>query len=111
MAVTTFYTTEMHHDKWVFTLTANNDVVNFTPNHSMRGMTIQVEGTFSAGTLALQGSNDGTTFYALPTAVSLTAAGVKSVAQLDLAYDVFRVTVTGATTPSLTVTVHALRNT
>ena len=111
MAGTLNRVAEMHHCVWAIALTANNDAVTFRPNHAMRGMTVQAEGTFSSGTVALQGSNDGSTFYALPTAVSLTAAGIKSVAQLDLAYDYFKVIVTGATTPDLVVTVHALHNT
>ncbi len=43
-------------------------------------LSVQVIGTFDSATLAIQGSNDGTNFAALPTAVSLTAAGLKLIA-------------------------------
>jgi hypothetical protein len=38
----------------------------------------------------MQGSNDNSTFVALPTAVSLTALGVKSVAPADLGFLYYR---------------------
>lgn len=68
-------------------------------------MSLQVSGTFNASTtLDLQGSNDGTTYAALPTAVSLSAAGIKSVAVEDLGYRFYRAIIL-AEAPGSTLTV------
>ncbi len=56
---------------------------------------LQAVGTFDSGTVALQCSNDGVTYAALPTAVSHTAAGAKSVAPADLGFKYYKVVVTG----------------
>lgn len=72
------------------TFTAENDAVVFEMPRAFT-MSIQGVGTFGSATLNIQASNDGTTYAALPTAVQLTTAGIKSVAQTDLAYRFYRV--------------------
>lgn len=56
---------------------------------------VQFLGTFDSGTIAMQGSNDNTTFAALSTAVSATSAALKGVATADLAYKRYRMIVSG----------------
>ena len=70
--------------------TAENDEVIFHGSN-LTAMTIQSVGTHGAATIDIRGSNDGVTFAALPTAVSLAAAGIKSVAVADLAYRFYKV--------------------
>ena len=82
------------------TCTANFDF-DFCPEHPLWAMAIGGDGNDGAGTLTLQASVDGTNFYALPTSVSLTAAGIASVARNDLGYPYYRLTLTGSTTPTL----------
>ena len=72
------------------TFTAQNDAVVFQPNRA-RAMSIQAIGAFTSATIDIQCSNDGTTYYALPTATSLNALGVKSVALADLGFNYYRV--------------------
>ena len=72
------------------TFTAQNDAVVFEMPRCL-AMSIQGVGTFGSATIDIQGSNDGTTYAALPTAVSLTVAGIKSVALADLGYKFYRV--------------------
>lgn len=69
---------------------ANNGNVNFEIVKPLVSLTAQLGGTYAAGTVALQGSNDGSTFAALPTAVSFTGLGIKSVAVADLGYRHYR---------------------
>ena len=72
----------------------------------LRAMSFHGEGSsFGAGTLSLQCSNDRSNFYVLPTAVSITANGVASVALADLGYHHYRIHLTGSTNPTLTATV------
>jgi hypothetical protein len=72
----------------------------------LRAMSLHGQGSsFGAGTLSLQGSNDGDNFFALPTAVSITANGVASVALADLGYRFYRIHLTGSTNPTLTAIV------
>lgn len=70
---------------------ANDGVVGFEVLAPLVAMSFQVLGTVGAGTVELHGSNDGSTFVALPTAVSVSAAGVKSVATADLGYKYYGV--------------------
>lgn len=103
MAVTKLHTSggnALEHIKVNFT--ADGDI-NFQPEHPMRAMTIQGDGNDGGGTVSLQGSNDGTNFFALPTAVSLSAAGLASVVQADLGYLYYNVHLTGSTGPTLQV--------
>lgn len=74
---------------------ANNGNVDIEFSEPLISMSIQVEGR-SAGTIDLQGSNNGSDFYALPTAVQLVADGIKSVAPADLGFRYYRVAVTTA---------------
>ena len=71
----------------------------------LRAMSLDGKGTFGSGTLSLQGGNNGTDFYALPTAVSMTADGIASVALADLGYRFYRIHFTGSTNPTLTAIV------
>ena len=72
------------------TFTAQNDAVTFQPRRPS-SMSIQATGAFTAATIDIQASNDGTTYAALPTAVSLSALGHKSVALADLGFRYYRV--------------------
>lgn len=72
------------------TFTAANDAVVFQPLRPL-AMSIQSLGAFTAATLDIQASNDGVTYYALPTAKSLSALGVLSVAAIDLGFAFYRV--------------------
>ena len=87
--VTVTFTTATHYD--------------FRPEHPIRAMTLQGDGNDNGGTLSLQGSNDNSNFFALPTAVSLTAAGIASVAQADLGYEFYRVNLSNITGTSVAV--------
>lgn len=84
------------------TLSAANDAVTFQMPR-LSAMSIQVEGITTAA-VALQASNDNSNFYALPTAVSLAADGIKSVAVADLGYRYYKILMTGAS-EAATVTV------
>lgn len=83
------------------TATANFSYV-FQAPHGLSGMSLQSDGNDGGGTLVIQGSNDGVTFAALPTAVSLTAAGIASIAVADLGYCYYQVDLSGSTGPTLT---------
>lgn len=76
---------------------------DFMPEHPIRAMTLQGDGNDNGGTLSLQGSNDGTNFFALPTAVSLTAAGLASVVVADMGYHNYRVNLSNITGTSVAV--------
>lgn len=80
------------------------DYIFRAPN-GIRAMSLQGDGTFGSGTLSLQGSNDGATFAELPTAVSLTVNGIKSVAVADLGYAYYRIHFAGSTNPTVTAIV------
>jgi hypothetical protein len=60
-------------------------------------ITIQVEGTFASATVAVQASNDGVHFYALPTtAISFSASsGIKAVAELDRGFSKYMLVMSG----------------
>lgn len=101
MAVTHLHTSKGNALEQVkVNFTADGDY-QFQPEHPMRALSLQGDGNDGGGTVSLQGSNDGTNFFALPTAVSLTAAGVATVAQADLGYLWYGVHLTGSTTPTL----------
>lgn len=72
------------------TFTAQNDAVVFQMSR-VTAMSIQSVGTHGSATIDIQASNDGVTYAALPTAVSLTTAGHKSVALADLGFRFYRV--------------------
>lgn len=88
---------------WTFDSNGNGAAVS-VPN--ALNVTIQTEGNLGGGAMAVTGSNDGTNFRALPTAVSLTVAGLKILAATDRPL-FLRPELTGATTPSVTVTLVA----
>ena len=69
---------------------ANNGNLDYEMSKPLISLTMQLTGTYVAGTVAIQGSNDGTNFVALPTAQSLSALGVKSVAVADLGFKHYR---------------------
>ena len=69
---------------------ANNGNVDFEAVRPLLSLVAQLRGTYVAGTVALQGSLDNSTFVALPTAVSFTGAGIKSVAVADLGFLYYR---------------------
>ena len=86
----------------VATLTAQNDVLNFTMQR-MSAMSIQAEG-LSTAAVDLNASNNGVDYYALPTAVSLAADGIKSVAVADLGYLNYQILLkTASNTATVTV--------
>lgn len=69
---------------------ANDGNIDLELNKALSSMGLQLVGTVAAGTVALQGSNDNTNFVALSTAISFSAAGIKSVAIVDLGYRYYR---------------------
>lgn len=66
-----------------------------------------VSSNFNGKTVSLQGAPDGTNYAELPTAASLTATGVKSVALADTAYYNYRINCTGTPTVAVVVTLIA----
>lgn len=70
---------------------ANDGNVDFEAVRPLLAISAQLRGSYTSGTVALQGSNDNSTFVALPTAVSFTALGIKSVAVADLGFLYYRV--------------------
>lgn len=92
------------------TVDTDNDTYDFAPEHPMRAMTIQTIGDDGGGTTNLLCGNDGTNFVALPTAKSMTAAGVLSVVQADLGFKWYRIELTGSTNPTLTIIVNMSYN-
>jgi hypothetical protein len=75
----------------------------FRPEHPIRAITLQGDGNDNGGTLSLQGSNDGVNFFALPTAVALTAAGLASTVVADMGYLWYRVNLSNITGTSVAV--------
>jgi|SRR5690349_933533 len=69
---------------------ANDGNIDVELHRALAALSLQLAGTYVAGTLAIQGSNDNSTFAALPTAVSLSGTGIKSVATADLGYRYYR---------------------
>ena len=65
---------------------ANNGDIVVEPGRSLASMSFQVAGTYVAGTIKMQCSNDGTNYADTPTAASLSGTGVKSIAVADLGY-------------------------
>jgi len=75
-----------------------------------RGMSIHAQGSsFGAGTVELKGSNDGTNFFSLPTAKTLAANGIASVAVIDV-FLYYQIVLSGSTSPSLTISVEIYYN-
>jgi hypothetical protein len=70
---------------------ANDGNIDIELNKPLAAMGVQLVGTVAAGTVALQASNDNSNFVAVPTAVSFSAAGIKSVAIADLGYRYYRI--------------------
>lgn len=58
-------------------------------------ITVQMTGTWSSATVAMQCSNDDTTWAALPTALSMSANGLNSVAANSLGFRYYRATMSG----------------
>lgn len=88
------------------TITADGNI-DFASMGAVYAMCFQATGSFGSGTLKLQVSNDGTNYVDSPTATSVTAAGVKSVATADCGYKFYRLNLAGSTSPSITVKVRA----
>lgn len=78
----------------VATLTAQNDVLNFSMPR-LSAMSVQAEGIATAN-VVIRASNNGVDYYALPTAVSLAADGIKSIAEADLGYLNYQIQLTTA---------------
>lgn len=107
---TILHTQDLHSETIKVTATADtdNDSYDFQLRGTPIAMSLHAQGAdFGSGTAAIQASNDGTNFAALPTAVSLTANGIKSVALADLGYSWYRIDLSGATNPTVTISVHA----
>jgi hypothetical protein len=95
----------------IITLTAN-DTVNFSLPRAFAIGFSAVSSDFGSGTVALKAGPDGTNYYALPTAKSLTASGVKSVNPEDCGFFNYQIALTGATNPAtITVTLYASTST
>lgn len=69
---------------------ANDGNVDVELHRPLAALTWQLTGTLAAGTVTIQGSNDGSTFVALPTATSFSAVGLKAVATADLGFRYYR---------------------
>ena len=71
---------------------------------SLADRSVQVGGTFDSGTVVLEGSNDGVTYFTLTdpagVALSFTSAGFKQVLQVC---KYMRAGVSGGTAPSITI--------
>lgn len=92
------------------TVDATGATADFTVERPT-AMSVQAQSTnFNTKTLSLQASNDGVNYAALPTAVALTASGIKSVAVADLGYLFYRINIDGAPLATMTVTVIAQTN-
>lgn len=92
----------LHRGVIQLTITATADFdYKFDAPHGLSGMSLQSDGNDGSGTLSLQGSNDGVTFAEFATPISLTAAGIKSMAVADLGYAFYNVHLTGSTGPTL----------
>jgi hypothetical protein len=107
MAVTVSNTERLGEGKTRYTvvLTAQNDVFVFAATRPSQ-ITLQGEG-ISASDLTMQASNNGTDYYAMPTATTLAADGLKSVATADLGYAFYRIieeTASESVTASIVVT-------
>lgn len=89
---------------WTVADTSGNSAAESFPG--AESITIQCTGTFGAGgSVTIHASNDGTNFVILPTAVTFTAAGIKSIALADLAFKFYRAALTaGDATTNLTLT-------
>lgn len=63
--------------------------------HDCDFITLQVTGTFGGATVAIQASNDGTNFVALPTAVSTISTALKSVPSDGLGFKHYKLVLSG----------------
>lgn len=97
----------------ILTATANA-TYDFAPEHPIRAMSMMAKGgggnNFGGGTVELLGSNDGTNFVSLPTAKTINADGIKSVAIIDCGFLNYRVALTGSTNPTLSIYVNLNNN-
>lgn len=73
---------------------ANDGNLDNEFNKALASLTFQVAGTYVAGTIALQGSNDNSNFVALPTATSLSGVGIKAAVAADLGFRYYRLAFT-----------------
>ena len=87
-----------------------NATLNFQPGHPIKSMTLMALGgggnNFGGGTVELKCSNDGVTFFSLPTAKTLAADGVASVALIDQGFMFYQISLTNSTSPTLTIWVN-----
>jgi hypothetical protein len=65
---------------------ANDGNVDVEIPKALASLTAHLTGTYVAGSLTIQCSNNGSTFVALPTAKTISALGVLSVAELGFRY-------------------------
>jgi hypothetical protein len=93
---------------WALADTAGNGLGESFPG--CRALSFQATGTFASGTVTITGSNDGTNYIGLGTAVAFAnAAGLKGVALLDLGFQFYRPELTGGGgTTAVTVTAVAV---
>jgi len=92
-------------------VTATADATyKFAVNKPVRAMSLHAQGSsFGAGTVELKGSNDGTNFLSLPTAKTLAANGIASVAVIDC-FLYYQIVLSGSTNPSLAISVEMYYN-
>jgi hypothetical protein len=85
---------------------------------SVRGLSVQVDGTFGSATAVLQGSNDGTNFVTCRLARQVAAAGVNDAASftaagagrvLDDMFRYYRLSTSGGTSTAVVMTLVGLR--
>lgn len=77
------------------TMSAQNDAFSFSMPRAQT-ITMQSTGTIGTAHIAITGSNDGTNFVALPTAVDLTAVGLHRLADTNTGFKYYQVTLTTA---------------
>ena len=89
--------------KVVATFTADGDATFTLPRCTIASFEA-VSSNFAGGTIELQAAPDAVNYAALPTAKTLAATGIKSVAPADLSFYNYRFDLSGSVTPA-TITV------
>jgi hypothetical protein len=97
-------------DKWVITFATDIDGTSggVATIEVLRGYSIVLhyESTnWNSKTLTFAGGNDGSNFYALTTAISVSANGVFPLALRDVGFRYYKAALSGAPTAALTLTV------
>lgn len=79
-----------------------NGAVNIEDGHNNDHITIQATGAFGGGTVSILASNDGVNYAALPTPVTINAAGLYSGGNIGFRH--YQASLAGAAGASITLT-------